>query len=284
MPLLMLLPAVVVLVSIFVYPMIYSIRYALTNLNLSTGTSSFVGLTNFVEAFRDQRFLGSLVTTAIYVIAATGLEFALGLGLAMIISKESRSQNIFLPILLLPIMVTPVVMGLMWKYMLHSDVGIINYFLHSLHLPTIPFLSSPVYALWALIALDVWMWTPFMCLLLLAGLVALPAAPYEAAQIDGASGWRVFRKITLPQLRPVILVALLLRTIDAMRAFDTIFITTQGGPGAHTEVVSLFIYKVAFSQFRMGYALALSWIFVVVATVVARLFIKYLPSYVSEEA
>lgn len=171
-------------------------------------------------------------------------------------------------------MMTPVVMGFMWKYMSHANVGIFNYFLGWFGIEARPWLSSPSTALLTLATLDIWMWTPFMTLILVSGLVSLPKSLYEAASIDGASSIKQFHRITLPMLRPVIIVAIVLRLVDALRTFDPIVVTTKGGPGESTELISFYIYKVAFKFFEMGRAMAISWILLIITIILAQVFIR----------
>jgi multiple sugar transport system permease protein len=153
----------------------------------------------------------------------------------------------------------------------------VNWLFEELHLPVRDWLSNPSTALPTLIAIDVWMWTPFMALILLAGLLSLPAAPFEAAVMDGASRWMTLRRVTLPLLRKVILVALLLRSVDALQTFDVLFVTTKGGPGIKTELASFYAYRQGFEFFNMGYALALSWVLVAVTVFIAAVYMRLIP-------
>jgi multiple sugar transport system permease protein len=273
----LILPAVVVLAVVVAYPLIYSFKTSLTSLDLSSPGSHYVGFDNYSKVFHDSRFWNSAKVTLLFVVVAVTFELVLGFFIATLLARLARARRWVLPAVLLPMMVTPVIMGLMWKYMLSQDFGVINWFLQQLHLPVRDWLSNPSTALGALIAIDVWMWTPFMALILLAGLLSLPSAPFEAAAMDGASRWMTLRRVTLPLLKKVILVAVLLRSVDALQTFDVVFVTTKGGPGIKTELASFYAYKQGFEFFQMGYALAISWVLVIVTIVVAALYMRMIP-------
>lgn len=272
LPYLLLAPTVLLLLGLTIYPMLYAVK-----LSLQTAEGSW-GLTNFVRLGGDRFFGIALLQTLIYSVAALVAEFGLGLGLALLLDSQIRARNLFRALLLTPIMLSPVVVGVMWRLILNPNFGVINGTLTALGIDVsrLTWLASPKLALPSVILVDVWQWTPFMFLILLAGLQAIPREPYEAAMIDGASAWQVFRHITLPLLRPAILVALLLRTIDLLRIFDQIFILTQGGPGFATETVSLFIYKTAFRFFDFGYAAALSLVLLVLVNIISTGYVRWL--------
>ena len=202
----------------------------------------------------------------------------LGLGLAVLLDRPLRGRSIFRAALLIPMMLPPVVAGVVWRLMLNPDFGAINGTLKGAGLNTdaLTWTASPLLALASVIAVDIWQWTPFMFLVLLAGLQAIPQEPYEAAMIDGASAWQTFRHVTLPLVRPAILIALLLRTMDLLRVFDQIFILTEGGPGFATETVSLYIYRAAFRFFDFGYAAAMSFVLLVVTNIISLTYIRLL--------
>jgi multiple sugar transport system permease protein len=235
-------------------------------------------LGNFARLAGDRFFGIALAQTLIYAGGALVAEFVLGLVLALLLDSQIRARNLFRALLLTPIMLPPVVVGVIWRLMFNPSFGVINGTLASLGIDTsrLTWLASPKLALVSVILVDVWQWTPFMFLIMLAGLQAIPQEPYEAAMIDGASAWQMFRHITLPLLKPAILVALLLRTIDLLRIFDQVFILTQGGPGFATETVSLYIYKTAFRFFDLGYAAALSLVLLVLVNIISIGYVKWL--------
>ena len=268
-------PTIIILFCVAIFPLIASLGLSFTNYNLARGALKFIGFKNFVRIWTDKSFINSLSRTTLYLLIVVPSEFILGFGLALLLNKIPRSRRrIYTSIFLLACMMTPVVMGFMWKYMTHADVGIFNYFLGWFGIKARPWLSSPSTALLTLATLDIWMWTPFMTLILVSGLVSLPKSFYEAASIDGASSVKQFRWITLPMLRPVIIVAIVLRLIDALRTFDPIVVTTKGGPGESTELISFYIYKVAFKFFEMGRAMAISWILLIITIIFAQVFIR----------
>jgi len=200
------------------------------------------------------------------------------LGLAVLLDRPLRGRSLFRSALLIPMMLPPVVVGVVWRLMLNADFGAINGTLKGAGANTdsLTWTASPVLALASVIAVDIWQWTPFMFLVLLAGLQAIPQEPYEAALIDGSSAWQTFRYVTLPLLKPAILIALLLRTMDLLRVFDQIFILTEGGPGFATETVSLYIYRTAFRFFDFGYAAAMSFVLLVLTNIISVSYIRLL--------
>lgn len=273
----LLLPALVILALVVAYPLGYSFSKSLTNLHLTSPLNEGVGFRNYSEIFSDHEFWNSAKLTGIFVVFAVTLETVIGYWLATVLARLAKARRWLLPAVLLPMMVTPVVMGLMWKYMLSEDFGVVNWLFETVGLPTRDWLSEPGTALGTLIAIDVWMWTPFMALIFLAGILSLPREPFEAAAIDGAGRWLTLRSITLPLMRKVIVVALLLRTVDALQTLDVLFVTTKGGPGIKTELLSYYSYKQGFEFFDMGYALALSWVLVAVTLVLAVIYTRFMP-------
>jgi multiple sugar transport system permease protein len=266
-----------ILAAVVAYPLVYSFKTSLTSLNLTVPGQHFVGFHNYGDVFSDSRFWNSAKVTGLFVVVVVSLELVLGFGIATLLARLARARRWVLPAVLLPMMVTPVIMGLMWKYMLSEDFGVVNWLFQQVHLPTKDWLSNTSTALPTLMAIDIWMWTPFMALILLAGILSLPREPFEAAAMDGASGWMTLRRVTLPLLKKVILVAVLLRAVDALQTFDVVFVTTKGGPGIGTELASFYTYKQGFEFFNMGYALALSWVLVIVTIVVAALYMRMIP-------
>jgi multiple sugar transport system permease protein len=194
--------------------------------------------------------------------------------LALSVSEDSGFRRFARSIMLIPMMITPVVVGLMWKYILNPQNGIVNYILGLLGIPGPVWLGDPKPALPAVMIVDVWQWTPFVFLILLSGLVSLPKEYFEAARVDGAGPLQTLRYVTLPLMIPFILVALLIRFIDAFKVFDTIFILTKGGPANATEVLSVYTYKVGLNFFNLGYAATLSYVMLIIITVIAQQFLR----------
>jgi multiple sugar transport system permease protein len=275
LPYLLISPTVAVLFTLSIYPLIYAIK-----VSLQTGAVPSWTLSNFSRLASDQFFLAALGHTFVYAAVALTIEFLLGLGLALLLDRSLRGRSLFRALLLIPMMLPPVVVGVVWRLMFNSDFGAINGTLKTAGVNTdaLTWTASPNLALASVIAVDVWQWTPFMFLVLLAGLQAIPQEPYEAAMVDGSSGWQTLRHVTLPLLKPAILIALLLRTMDLLRVFDQIFILTEGGPGFATETVSLYIYRTAFRFFDFGYAAAMSFVLLALTNVISFGYIKLLQS------
>jgi multiple sugar transport system permease protein len=260
------LPAVLVLLTLSIYPLIYAVKISLTN-----SAGSFT-LANFTRLFSDRLFAVAAVQTVIFTTVALTIEFALGLGLAVLVDSLARGRTFFRAGLLAPMLLPPVVAAVTWRLIYNPQFGVLNGTLRRLGLNTssLTWTSGEGSALWSVILVDIWEWTPFLFLLLSAGLQAIPMEPLEAARIDGARPWQVFRDVTLPLLKPAILLALLLRAMDLVRIFDQIFILTQGGPGTATETVSLYIYRTAFRFSNFGYAAAMSFVLLAATMLFSR--------------
>src|SRR5215207_2028324 len=275
LPTLFIAPALAVLLSLSIYPLIYSITISLQR---ETAGSAVWSLGNFARLASDNFFLTAMVHTFVYAAVALTCEFLLGLGLALLLNKEMRGRGLFRASLLVPMMLPAVVVGVVWRLMLNSNFGAINGTLKQFGIDTesLTWTASPGLAMFSVILVDVWQWTPFVFLVLLAGLQSIPQEPYEAALIDGSSRWQTFRHVTLPLLKPSILIVLLLRTMDLLRVFDQIFILTEGGPGFATETISLYIYRAAFRFFDFGYAAAMSFVLLALTNVISAVYIKFL--------
>lgn len=272
LPYLLLAPAVLVLLLLTIYPLVYAVTISLQN------RAGGWTLANFARLFSDHFFGVALLQTFAYTATALVIELILGLGLALLLDNQIRARNLFRALLLIPMMLPPVVVAVVWRLIYNPNFGAINGTLKGWGIDTsnLTWIASPMMALPSVILVDVWQWTPFMFLILLAGLQAIPQEPYEAAMIDGSSAWQTFRYITLPLLKPAILVALLLRTMDLLRVFDQVFILTQGGPGFATETISLYIYKTAFRFFDFGYAAAMSFVLLVLINFLSIGYIRML--------
>lgn len=258
-------PAVALLLALSIYPLIYSVKISFT------GASGFT-LSNYVRLGSDRFLLVAAGQTAVFTMAALTIEFALGLALAVLIDSLSRARGLFRAGLLAPMLLPPVVVAVIWRLIYNPQFGVLNGTLRAMGVDTsgLTWTSGERTALASIILVDIWEWTPFMFLLLSAGLQAIPHEPLEAARIDGASSWQIFRDITLPLLKPTILLAALLRAMDLVRIFDQVFILTQGGPGSATETISLYIYRTAFRFYNFGYAAAMSFLMLLLTTVFAR--------------
>jgi len=275
LPYLLNAPTITMLLFVAIFPLLYCSYFSFFEYRLITQSANFIGFDNYITAFQDPIFLSSLRVTALFIVVALPLELALGFVLALILNQRTRGASIVRVVFMVPIMVAPLVAGYLWRFMYWPDVGIVDRVLNSVGIRTPEWVANPQTALPSLIVVDIWQWIPFMFLILLAGLQALPRDPYEAALIDGASRLQVFRHITLPLMRTIIAVAILFRLTDLIKLFDQPLIVTNGGPGFSTYTVSLYIYRVGLSeQFRVGYAASLSWILNIITMVVVMMFIR----------
>lgn len=269
------LPSVLILIVVLAVPLIYSLVVSFFDTNLkSSGLGNFVGLQNYLSALTDSYFLGSMGTTFIFTAGVVCVEFAVGLGIALLLNSNVTGKNIYFSIILVPMMITPVAVGLIWRLLLHSELGIVNYLLEQIGISGQAWLADSSLALKTVMFIDVWQNVPYMVLVILAGLVSLPGEPYEAARVDGASGLQRFRYLTLPMMVPTFMVVLLMRAITALKTYDLIYVLTKGGPGVETEVISYHIYQEAFRNLEIGSASAMSYLLVLVIAPIAFIFIK----------
>ncbi|MDO6732760.1 sugar ABC transporter permease [Marinovum sp. 2_MG-2023] len=281
-PWLLMSPTLTILLVVGIFPFAYSIWLASTNIILSRPQleTFFLGLENYQDLMQDPAFFNALRITLVYTISVVFIEFWAGLGLALLFKRNIRGKAVYRLLLLLPMIIPPLVVGLIWRYMLFPNSGLISYYANEfaalLNVSPPSFLSAPGSALRTLIFIDVWQWTAFMFLILSAGLAAIPPEPYEAAEIDGASSWRVFWTITLPMLRPAVLIALVIRTMDAFRTYDQIAVLTSGGPGSSTETLNIWLTNLGFRFFNVSKAAALSLIIFVIILVLSFVFVKVL--------
>ena len=253
-------PALAVMGMALLYPIGYMIYASFLDWNPSQriGEADWVGLKNYVNLLHDPNFRESFSVTLIFAAIVVSLELILGVGLALLLDRKLRGMTVLRTVFILPMMIAPIVVGLMWRYMYHPSVGVINKTLKSLGFESIPWLSSPDWALASVIIADVWQWTPFIFILALAALQTLPQSVMEASRIDGATGWQQILFIKLPLMMPVLIIAGLLRLIDAFKVLEVILVMTNGGPGLSTEILSLRISRTA-SEFReLGVAAAMS--------------------------
>ena len=257
------LPALIFVLVMMVFPILYTLRLSFSQWSMGSLTPPrWIGLRNFTSLLvQDRRFWPAVGRTFAFTIIAVVIETVLGVAIALILNRDMRGKNVIKTLFLLPMVATPVAVGMVWLLMYEPSIGVINYFLKLLGLPQGLWLASPAQALGSLILVDVWQWTPMITLIVLAGLAALPSEPYEAALVDGASTLQSIRLITLPLLQPTILAAMTLRAIDAFKTYDIIYTMTQGGPGYATETLNIYSFVLGFQYFQMGKASALLIIF-----------------------
>jgi multiple sugar transport system permease protein len=265
-----LLPAYGAILAVVGIPVVYSLYLSFHQWKMTTFRQGvpFVGLDNYAQAIGDGAFWNSIQVTITLLVAALLVEVVLGTGLAILLDQAFRGRRTALILLLLPMFVTNVVIGLIWRIMLSYDFGLLNWVLSLVGLDRVAWLGDPGLALWSLVLVDVWNTTAFVALLVLAGLATVPDEPRQAARVDGASSLQVFRYITLPLLRPVIFVAVIWRTIDLFRIFDVVFVLTGGGPYNATETISLYAYRNGFASFNLGFASAVSYLIILFLVVI----------------
>lgn len=256
----LILPALFIMAAILLYPLIYSLYISFFDYRLARARMPFTGLDNYINAATNAAFQISLVQNLVFTAVCVVIEFLIGMGLALLLNRKFVGRGIVRALFLLPMLTAPVLAGFNWRWIFNDRFGLLNQLLLEVGLQPQGWLVDANLARLSIVIATVWQGIPFVMLLLLAGLQALPQSPFEAATVDGASAWQQFRYLTLPLLRPVMVVVLALRIIDLFRVFDVIYIMTFGGPGHATELLPFYIYRSAFSESRVGYASALSWI------------------------
>ena len=275
---LLVLPAALLILALSIYPLIYSVWVAFVNYDFQIPGHAFVGWQNFREIIADPIARSSLLNTLILSAASVAVEFALGLLLALAMVERFRGRGLIMPILIVPLFISPVIVGQFWSLLLQQPFGPTNYVLSLL-------LGRPVEISWltqtpwnfiAIITADVSQWTPFMFVILLSGLSAIAPELYEAAELDGATRWQSFYYVTVPLLTPIILLAVTFRLLDAIKLFDVIYVMTGGGPGSSTYTVSFYLYQIGFQQFHLSKATAGSWIFLLLSAILIMALVRRL--------
>jgi multiple sugar transport system permease protein len=263
-------PAAVVVIAVIVFPWVFTLYVSAFDWRLG-GERRWVGLGNYETLFTDARFGWAVLRTLFYTALAVVAPMLLGLAAALCFHRRFPLRGLARTVFILPMMATPVAVALVWTMMFHPQLGVLNWLLTQVGLPPSLWVYSADTVIPTLVLVEVWHWTPLVMLLILGGLASLPVDPYEAAKIDGASPWQAFRHITLPLLAPFIVVALIIRTIDALKAFDTIYVITQGGPGQASETINIFLYLQAFAFYNVGYASAVVVVFFALIMLLAAL-------------
>lgn len=271
-------PAVLLILALSVYPLLFSIWVLFVNYDFTVPGHAFVGFRNFTRVLADPVARWSLWVTVLLAVINVTVEFLLGLALALALVRNFRGRGIIMSLLIIPLFISPVIVGQAWALMLQRPFGPTNYVLSQIlgYDVTIGWLTQAPWNFIAIIIADVWQWTPFMFVILLAGLTAIPPNLYEAAELDGVDGWRAFWWITLPQLAPMIMLAITFRILDAVRLFDTIYVMTGGGPGTNTYSSSFYLYTLGFTQFHLSEATAGAWIFLVLTAILITFLVRRL--------
>ena len=265
------LPALLLLVVTTTLPLVYLVWTSLQRMDLSMPwLAGFAGLENYAKLGADARFWSSLGLTFVYTGTTVVLQVVVGLGLALLVMQVKAGQGLLRVAAILPIVLAPVVAGLFWRSLvLAPDFGILDYFTRALGLGSYNWLGDPQLALVSVVAIHTWQWTPFAFLVLLASLASLPPDIYEAARLDRAGPWQRFWHITLPMLRPAIVIVVILRMVTALSAFAAIFAATGGGPGSATEILNLYAYRLSFTELSLGYGAAVATVLLVITLTVA---------------
>lgn len=275
LPYLLMAPALTLLVLLTLYPIASNIFNSLLNYNLMDPFNrGFAGFGNYLKALLDISFWHSLSLSVYFTFTAVVLELILGFILALLLAEEFRGRKFFRTMIMMPLILTPVAFSFGWRMMYHPSIGVINFFLNKLGIPSVNWLADPHLAMLSLIIIDVWQCTPFMMLIILAGITSLPTEPFEAARVDGATGIQMFWRVTIPLLKPVFIIAVLFRTLDAFKTFDIFMTMTGGGPGAATEVLNLYTYLNSFRFLNIGYASALAVLMLLISFILGVILIR----------
>jgi multiple sugar transport system permease protein len=268
---LFIIPTIAFLIVFNIFPLIYSLGYSFTDFRASSNApAAFVGLQNYRDLLNDDHVWNNFSVTARYVLLSVGGQVALGFGVALLLNRRIPFKGLFTTLLLVPMMMSPVVVGLFWELLYSPSWGIINY---ALGLGDFAWLSDPDVALYAIAITDIWMWSPFMMLLCLAGLSAIPQHLYEAAAIDRAGRWFTFTRITLPLVAPLLLIAVIFRTMEAFKTFDLAFIMSSQET---TELIAIRLYRLAFQEWQTGPSCALAYMVLIMVLAITNIYVKYL--------
>jgi multiple sugar transport system permease protein len=261
-------PCGAVVLATIIFPWVFTLYMSAHDFKLGGGRE-YVGFANYLKLVDDERFLLSILRTLYFTALSVLLPMVLGLLAALAFHRKFPMRGLARTIFILPMMATPVAVALVWTMMFHPQLGVLNWLLQQVGLPPSMWVYAPDTVIPTLVMIEVWHWTPLVMLILLGGLASLPIDPYEAAKIDGATAFQAFWHITLPLLAPFLVVALIIRTIDALKAFDTIYVITQGGPGTASETINIFLYLQAFAYYNLGYASAVVVVFFTIIIMLA---------------
>ena len=292
---LFLMPCILLLAFLILYPLIWSAYLSFTDYRAVEGRfrlfpglvterpgvkqikPNFVGFKNYKDVLRDQYIWDHYRTTGKFVIVSVVAQTLIGLGVALLFNREFKGKGIITTLILAPMMLSPVVVGMFWRYMLEPNWGVIDYMLNKIFgLPKIEWLAHEASALYGVIIADTWMWSPFMFLFCLAGMSAIPKYLYEAAEVNKASGWFRFTRITFPLMWPLMMIAIIFRTMDAFKLFDIGWGMTQGGPGYSSQTISMLLYRDAFLSSKTGVSCSFAYMLLILIVALSNLYIKYL--------
>lgn len=268
-------PTILFVLGMVLFPIIYTLVLSFHSWRMSANIPwKFIGAKNYIDLFADSRFPDAVLRTFLFALIALVIEVILGIAIALFLNHTFFGKNLVKTAFLLPMVATPVAIGMVWKLIYEPNIGVLNTIVRNMGGPKIDWLGDSGIALYSLIAVDIWQWTPFVMLIILAGLTSIPTDPFESAMIDGANRWQTITKITLPLLRPTIFTAVLLRLIDVMKTFDIIYSMTQGGPGFATETMNILSFRQAFEFMQFGQSGATLIVFFVIVMLIAAITIK----------
>ena len=266
-------PAATVVLLVILFPWIFTVFMSLHDWKV-TGATPFVGLANYAKMLQDERFLWAIVRTVWFTIGTVVAPMLLGVWAAVCFASNFRLRGLARTLFVLPMMATPVAIALVWTMMFHPQLGVLNYLLTSVGLPPSSWVYDSSTVIPTLVMVETWQWTPLVMLIVLGGIASLPLEPYEAAILDGASAWQMFRHITLPLVWPFIMVAAVIRLIDALKTFDTIYVITLGGPGTSSETLNILLYQTAFAYYDLGYGSAIVVVFFLLILLISLLLLR----------
>ena len=274
-----------IVLAMAIFPLIYSLSISFMHYRLIPPIPpSFIGLDNYINLLGQERFRAVIWTTSIIVMVSVALQYVIGFSIALMLNARVPGAKLFRVGLLLPMLIAPVAVALIARMMLNPTIGPLNELTTFFGFPNLPFLTDRYWALGSIIAVEVWQWTPFVILLMLAGLQTLPEDVYEAATLENTSPWRQFWDITFPMLLPISVAIIFIRAIESFKVMDTVFIMTGGGPGIATETLTLFAYQEGFKKFNMGYTSALSFLFLIFIIVIGVVYLAILKPYVEKRS
>lgn len=267
LPFLMLLPALIAIVAVVAFPMLYSFYLSLTDYDLTRPSTQFIGLQNYIDLFSDAKFWQAFGRTVLFMSIAVNLEFIIGLLIAQLMAKVLIGRGLLRTVLMMPMMFAPILVGFQFKWFFNDQVGLVNNILYSLtgEAQIIPWLVQVPLGFISILVAEIWMGTPFMVIILEAGILSLPTEPFEAAEVDGASGWQKFWHLTFPMIGPFIYTAMAIRSLDLARVYDVVSIMTGGGPGTRTELIWTYVYRLAFTGHNYSMGSAMSYVTVIVS-------------------
>lgn len=278
-------PAVLVVLLISLFPLLYSLSISFQSVRLvPPAPPRFVGFGNYATLLSQPRFWQVLGNTGTIAVLSVAIQYVVGFALALALHAKVPGERLFRVGFLLPMLMAPVAVALIWRMLLHSTLGPVNQLFTGFGLPNLPFLTDPVWAKGALITVEVWQWTPFVVLLMLAGLQSLPQDIYEAARLEDVSAWRQFWTITFPLLLPISVAVVFIRLVEAMKIVDTVFVLTGGGPGVSTETLTLYAYQEGLKKFNLGYTSALSFAFLLIVLIAGTIYLALLKPQLEKRA